>query len=190
MQTQNKKSHSTQKLTVFYNSDEISRRVVSLAQEIAEQMRTDNISGDKLIVISLLKGGFVFTADLIRALYSEGIHPQVDFMALSSYGTGKKSSGKVDVISDTRENFKGRHALIVDDILESGHTLAFVKSLLQKRGAKSVKTVVFLEKPGKREIEIESDFVGFMVPDKFVVGYGLDSAHNFRELPFIAVLGD
>ncbi len=190
MQTQIKKDPPAQKLTVFYNSDEISRRVVSLAQEIGEALRAENIASDKLIIISLLKGGFVFTADLIRALYAEGIHPQVDFMALSSYGMGKKSSGKVEIIGDTRENFKGRHALIVDDILESGHTLAFVKNLLKKRGAKSAKTVVFLEKPGKRETEIEADFVGFMVPDKFVVGYGLDSAHNFRELPFIAVLGD
>jgi len=183
-----KKNFPAHKMTVFYSSAEVSRRVASLAKEIADYLRSENIENDDFVIISLLKGAFIFTADLLRALFQEDVHPQVDFMALSSYGDGRESLGQVIVKSDTKENLSGKHVLVVDDILESGRTLSFVKNLMKERGAKSVKTIVFLEKPGKRAIEIEADFVGFMVPDKFVVGYGLDSASNFRELPFVALL--
>lgn len=184
----NDKESEDQKLSVFYNSAEISRRVATIASEIAQQLKESNITSDSFKIISLLKGGFVFTADLIRELYKNGIHPQIDFLAVSSYGNEKKSSGNITLNSPIMEDVQGKHVLIVDDILESGNTLHFVKDLLEKRGASSVKVAVFLEKPGKLKKEVKADFVGFMAPDKFIVGYGLDYANNYRELPFIAVL--
>jgi hypoxanthine phosphoribosyltransferase len=169
-------------IPVLYTAEEIEERIKTLAREIALKLPPD------LMIVSLLKGSFVFTADLIRALYRIGMHPQVDFMTLSSYGTDTESSRAVAINRDLTEEVKDRNILILDDILESGRTLHFARNLITGRGAKSVRIVVLLEKPGKREIAISADFVGFTIPDKFVVGYGLDHSNYYRELPYVGVL--
>ncbi len=169
-------------IPVLFTAAEIKDRVEALASEIAGKM-----SGEVLIV-SLLRGSFMFTADLVRELYAIGMHPQIDFMTLSSYGQSTQSSGNVVVGRDLTDDVKGRTVLVVDDILETGRTLTFAMELLKERGAAEVKLAVLLEKPGKLEVSVKADFVGFSIPDKFVVGYGLDYANHYRELPFIGYL--
>lgn len=170
------KQHSVKKLI---SSDAIAVQVSTLANRIARDMPKD------LMVVILLRGSFVFAADLLRALYAVGMHPQVDFLTLSSYGLGTESKGEVQIVRDLVESMNGRDVLIVDDILESGRTLSFARNLIAERGAQSVRIGVLLEKPGKRKVEIEADYIGFTVEDKFVVGYGLDYANYYRELPYI-----
>ena len=170
------------KIEPLYDAGEIAARITELAAEITERLGRD------IMVVSVLKGSFVFAADLLRALHHEGAHPQVDFMSLSSYGTGTESSGEVGVIRDITDVIEDRVVLLLDDILESGRTLAFARDLLLKRGAKDVRIAVLLDKPGKRKAEIDADFVGFSTPDLFVVGYGLDYAHFYRELPYIGII--
>ncbi|NBX02682.1 MAG: hypoxanthine phosphoribosyltransferase [Alphaproteobacteria bacterium] len=170
------------KTEVLISQHQIAVRVATLANEIAAALPKD------MTIVSLLRGSFVFTADLIRALHAAGAQPQVEFMTLASYGRGTTSSGTVEIVRDMTESVEGRDVLIVDDILESGRTLTFARDLITGRGAKSVRIAVLLEKPGKRAVEIDADFVGFVVEDKFVVGYGLDYANRYRELPFIGVI--
>lgn len=170
------------KIEKLITSDAIAVRVSTLANTIVKSMPND------LMVIVLLRGSFVFAADLIRALHAVGMHPQVDFLTLSSYGAGTQSRGHVQIVRDLTEDMKGRDVLIIDDILDSGRTLHFAKDLIESRGAKTVKTTVLLEKPGKQKIEIKADYVGFQVEDKFVVGYGLDYANYYRELPYIGAI--
>lgn len=173
---------TSREIPVLYSADEIAERVTALAREVSLKLPPD------LMIVSLLKGSFVFTADLIRALYGIGLHPQVDFMTLSSYGSGTQSGKAIAINRDLTEEVAGRHVLILDDILESGRTLHFARNLITQRGAASSRIVVLLEKPGKREVAINADFVGFTIPDKFVVGYGLDYANYYRELPYVGVL--
>ena len=163
--------------TVF-SADEIAARIAGLANEIAARGPAN------LLVVPILKGSFVFAADLIRALHRGGLRPEVDFLMLSSYGAGTRSSGQIAVLRDIEAALDGRTVLLIDDILESGRTLAHAKSLLQARGA-AVATCVLLDKPATRAEPIEPDFTGFACPDSFVVGYGMDLDHKFRELPFI-----
>ncbi len=169
-------------IPVLFTAAEIKERVEALASEIAAK-----IPGEFLIV-SLLRGSFMFTADLVRELYAIGVHPQIDFMTLSSYGSATESSGSVVIGRDVTDEVKDRQVLILDDILETGRTLRFAHDLLIERGAKDVKIAVLLEKPGKLEVAAKADFVGFSIPDKFVVGYGLDYANHYRELPFIGYM--
>jgi len=173
---------TSREIPVLYTAEEIQERITGLAREISLKLPPD------LMIVSLLKGSFVFTADLIRALYRIDFHPQVDFMTLSSYGAHTESSKAITINRDLTEEVKGRHVLILDDILESGRTLQFARNLLSQRGAASLRIVVLLEKPGKREVAISADFIGFTIPDKFVVGYGLDYANYYRELPYVGVL--
>lgn len=171
---------------VLIPTQDISTRVTQMAETIAKTLPPD------MMIVSLLRGSFVFTSDLIRALHrvehSNTLGPQVDFMTLSSYGRSTTSSGHVQIVRDLTEDLAGRSVLIVDDILESGRTLMFARDLVMGRHAKSVHIAVLLEKPGHRKVDIEADFVGFTIPDKFVVGYGLDYANFYRELPYIGVL--
>lgn len=170
------------RIETLLTSEQVSSRMYTLAHEIAKKLPHD------LMVIALLRGSFVFTADLIRAFYATGIKPQVDFMTLESYGSGISSSGRVTIVRDITENVEGRDVLLLDDILESGRTLSFAKNLIMERKPKSVNIAVMLEKPGHRKVEIEADFVGFTIPDKFVVGMGLDYANYYRELPYIGAV--
>jgi hypoxanthine phosphoribosyltransferase len=167
-------------IEVLHTAEEIATRNRALAEAIH-----GSGLGERLLVVAVLKGGFVFAADLIRALHGAGISPEVDFMSLSSYRAGTTSSGTVTVLRDLETDVAGRDVLLVDDILESGRTLAHAKELLKSRGAKRVELAVLLDKPGHRVATIEAEFVGFTCPDLFVVGYGMDMGHAYRELPYI-----
>jgi hypoxanthine phosphoribosyltransferase len=168
----------------LFTASEIAARVVELAGEIAAAGHRD------LVVIPILTGGFVFAADLVRALHAIGVTAEIDFMALSSYGKATRSSGKVDVVQDIRTDVSGRDVLIVDDIIETGRTLAFVRDVLAGRGARQILIAALCDKPGKRARAIDADFVGFVCPDEFVVGYGMDIGQTFRQLPFIGVIDE
>jgi hypoxanthine phosphoribosyltransferase len=163
----------------LYSAERISERVEELAREIAAARLND------LIIVAVLKGSFIFAADLIRALHRHGLEPEIDFMFLASYGTGTHSSGEVEVLREVETKLEGRDVVIVDDILDSGRTLAFAKAFLQARGARSVRTCVLLDKQVPRAAAIAPEFTGFRCPPVFVVGYGMDLAHRYRELPFI-----
>jgi hypoxanthine phosphoribosyltransferase len=170
------------KIKVLFDAETIARRNAALVEEI----KARNL--DNLLVVAVLKGSFVFTADLLRAMYKAGMSPEVEFVHLSSYRESTASSGSVNILHDVESDVRGRNILLVDDILESGRTLAFAKDLLTARGAKIVLSCVLLEKPGKSAVQIHADFVGFECPDLFVVGYGMDVAHSYRELPFVGVV--
>ncbi len=167
------------RIGVLFSAEQIADRVKSIANDIATRKPKD------LLVVPILKGSFVFAADLIRAMHHAGLSPEVDFMILSSYRKSTKSTGQVSVLRDIETEVRGRDVLLIDDILESGRTLAFAKDLLTARGAASALTAVLLHKPGHLAAHITADFEGFVCPDKFVVGYGMDMAHQFRELPFV-----
>jgi hypoxanthine phosphoribosyltransferase len=169
-------------IRILFDADQIAARNLALAQEI----KAANL--ESLLVIAVLKGSFIFAADLIRALHSAGLAPEVEFVSLSSYRDGTVSSGTVTILHDVESDVRGRDVLLIDDILESGRTLAHAKDLFAARGAKRVLTCVLLEKPGKRAISLTPDFVGFVCPDLFVVGYGMDVAHAYRQLPFVGVV--
>ena len=172
------------RIGVLFSETQIADRISELAREIAARKPA------RLLVVPVLKGSFIFAADLIRAMHHAGLSPEVDFMMLSSYRAATRSSGQVQVLRDIESDVKGRHVLLVDDILESGRTLAFAKDLISARGAARVYTAVLLNKPGHLAANIGADFECFKCPDKFVVGYGMDMAHQFRELPFVGhVLG-
>ncbi|EKF40415.1 hypoxanthine phosphoribosyltransferase [Nitratireductor indicus] len=168
-------------IEVLFSASTIARRNLELAKEIAAREYHD------LLVISVLKGSFIFAGDLIRAMHDVGITPEVEFIMISSYGAGTES-GEVKVLRDIDNDVKGRDILLIDDILESGKTLKFTRELMLSRGAKSVSIAVLLDKRSRRQTEVEADFVGFECPDYFVVGYGMDVAHAFRELPFVGVV--
>ena len=170
------------------------RRVRVLFDEAVIAKRNDEIAAaiakrqpKNLLVVSILKGSFMFAADLMRALHRAGVKPQVEFMHLSSYREGTTSSGQVTILKDVESDVRDRDVLLVDDILESGRTLAFAKDLMSARGAR-VMTCCLLEKPGHRAVGLDADIVGFTCPDLFVVGYGMDVAHSYRQLPFIGVV--
>ena len=169
-------------ITVLYSASLIDARVQALATEIG------TAGYDRLVVVALLKGSFIFAADLLRALHGVGLEPEVDFMTISSYGAEQVSSGNLRVLRDIETDVAGRDVLIVDDILESGRTISHAKALMLERGARSADVVVLLEKPGKRKVEIDADYIGFICPDKFVVGYGMDAGHAWRQLPYVGVI--
>jgi hypoxanthine phosphoribosyltransferase len=166
-------------IRVLYSEKQIARRIGALAREVAQA------KPNRLLAVPILKGSFVFAADLMRACHRAGLSPEVDFMILASYRADTRSSGHVDILRDIETDVKGRDVLLIDDILESGRTLAFARDLLAVRGAKRVMTAVLLDKAGHRAAAFEAEFKGFDCPDKFVVGYGMDMAHAFRELPFV-----
>lgn len=170
------------RVNVLFSAETIAARNAELAGEIAA------LGAQRLLVIAVLKGSFVFAADLIRSLHAAGLSPEVEFISLSSYREGVTSSGAVRIVHDIDSEVAGRDVLLVDDILESGRTLAFAKDLMAARGARRVLSCVLLEKPNKRAVRIDADLVGFRCPDQFVVGYGMDVAHAYRELPFVGVV--
>lgn len=172
------------KIEILFSREQIAKRNSELAGEIA------STQPENPLVIAILKGSFVFAADLIRAMHEAGISPEVEFISISSYGAGTKA-GKPKILRDVETDVKDRNLYIIDDILESGGTLAFTKNLMETRGAKCVSLIAMLDKPTRRKADINADFVGFECPDKFMVGYGMDVGHAFRELPYIGeVVGD
>jgi hypoxanthine phosphoribosyltransferase len=173
---------ASETVEVVLSAEAIAERIAAMARQIA------GAGLDNLLVVAILKGSFMFAADLLRALYAAGLAPQVDFLSLSSYREGTTSTGRVEIVRDVELEVAGRNVLIVDDILESGRTLAFARDLLAGRGATRVLTCVLLDKPVARAADIVADFRAFECPDVFVVGYGMDLAHRLRELPFVGRL--
>ena len=174
--------HEKSSIRILYDEDEIARRNSEIAGEIAR------VEPDRLMVVAILRGSFIFAADLLRAMHRARLSPEVEFMQLSSYRAGTVSSGQVTILKDVESDVRGRDVLLIDDILESGRTLAYAKDLLAARGARRVMTAVLIEKPGHRAVQFEADFVGFVSPDLFLVGYGMDVAHKYRELPFVGYI--
>jgi hypoxanthine phosphoribosyltransferase len=162
-------------------ADKIAVRVTELAHEIATS------EPQNLLVVIVLKGGFVFGADLVRALALEGVRLEIEFISLSSYGSRQKTSGEVRVVRDIEVPVAERDVLIVDDVLDSGLTLKFAYDLMKTRGARRVSIAAMIDKPEGRRTEIAGDYVGFTCPNYFVVGYGMDAAHAWRELPYVGV---
>lgn len=164
------------------DSQRIEQRVKELAAQISEDYKGIR---EPLIIVGILKGSFIFMADLCRYLTIPHV---CDFMSVSSYGNSSKRSGNVRIIMDARENQEGRDVLIVEDILDSGHTLDYLIKNFKSRYTKSVKTVVLARKPNELAFPVEIDYVGFDIPSVWVVGYGLDYAERYRTLPYIAEL--
>jgi len=168
---------------VLVPEPELQKRIAELGQAINATYRDE----DRLLLICVLKGAFIFLADLVRHLE---IRHEVDFMEISSYGAQTESTGVVRILLDLAQSIEGRHVLIVEDIIDSGRTLDYITRNLGTRGPASLRVCTLLSKPDRREIEVPVDLVGFEVPDEFVVGYGLDFAEEYRHLPFIGVLRD
>ena len=168
-------------ISTLYTADEIAARNADMAARMKGRVASD------LLVIAILKGSFVFAADLIRAMHASGIEPEVEFLTLSSYGAGTEA-GEVRILRDVDSDVRGRDVLLIDDILESGNTLRFARDLMIGRGAARVEIAVLLDKTSRRKADVRADYVGFECPDHFVVGYGMDVGHAFRELPFVGVV--
>ena len=171
-----------EEIPVRISSAEIAARIEEMARDIREAM------GDDTMVVPVLTGSFVFAADLIRALARAGADWSLDFITLSSYGADTQSSGTVRIVRDLVMPVEGRDVLLVDDILDTGRTLTAARQLLLDRGARSVRLCALLDKPSRRTVAMEADFVGFAVPDEFLVGYGLDHAGRHRGLSYIGVV--
>ncbi len=169
-------------IEVLFSAEAIHQRNLELAQEIRRDITDADLPN--LLFISILKGSFVFAADLIRAVHHAGMSPEVEFISISSYGAGTEA-GEPVILRDVETDVTNRHVFIIDDILESGGTLLFTKNLMIDRGAASVKTIALLDKETRRKHPINADYFGFKCPDKFVVGYGMDVGHAFRELPYV-----
>ena len=165
-------------IRTLYDEAAIAARV----EEIARQVAATELRG--LLVVAVLKGSFMFAADLVRAMHRAGLAPEMEFIHLSSYGAGTESR-EIRVLRDVESDVAGRDVILVDDILESGRTLAFARDRLIERGAGSVRIAALVDKPMRRKTAISADYVGFECPDKFVVGYGMDMGHKWRQLPFI-----
>ena len=168
-------------MNVLISADDIQDRVRSLAKEIER----DHTEGVHLVCV--LKGAFIFLSDLMRAIE---IPLGIEFIAISSYGAEMRTSGEVRILKDLDVAIEGRHILVVEDIVDTGLTLSYLLANLKSRGAASVKLAALLDKFERREKEVAIDYLGFQIPDKFVVGYGLDFAERYRNLPYIAVLKD
>jgi hypoxanthine phosphoribosyltransferase len=168
-------------MTVMFTTEEIQARVKSLAAEILKDYRPD----DDLHLVCVLKGAFLFLGDLIRAM-SRSV--SVDFMAVSSYGKGTTSSGEVRLVKDLDSGLEGRNVIIVEDIVDTGLTLSYLQEILKARSPKTLRTACLLSKPSRRMVDVHVDYIGFTIEDRFVVGYGLDFAEKYRNLPFIGVL--
>ena len=167
-------------LKVLVTEEELKARIAELGAELY-----DRFQGKQPLFLGVLKGSFVFMADLVRACQ---LQSDVEFIAVSSYQNATVSSGRVQITHDLQQDITGRHLIIVEDILDSGNTLAFLKDYFLTKGAASITIVTLLDKPSRREKAVEADLSGFVVPDEFVVGYGLDYCQRYRNVPYIGVL--
>ena len=165
---------------ILFSEEELKARVAELGRQI-----TEDYQGRAPVIISILRGSYIFMADLTRQI---DLPCTVDFMAVSSYGTGTTSSGQVKIIKDLSESIEGRDVLVVEDILDSGNTLSYLLKLLEQRNPASIRLCTLLDKPDRRVKEVKVDYSGFSIPDAFVVGYGLDYAEQYRNLPYIGIL--
>jgi hypoxanthine phosphoribosyltransferase len=165
---------------VLYSEEQIQGKI----RELGEKLSND-YEGKNPLVICVLKGAFIFMADLVKQIR---VPLEIDFMAVSSYGQSTKSSGIVKIIKDLDVPVEGRHILIVEDIIDSGLTLSYLIDVLERRNAKTISVVALFNKPARRTVELEPEYAGYVLPDEFVVGYGLDYAEKYRNLPFIGIL--
>ncbi|MDP1572462.1 MAG: hypoxanthine phosphoribosyltransferase [Vicinamibacterales bacterium] len=165
---------------ILISSPEIQQRI----RELAAEIRRD-LPGEDIHFICVLKGAFLFLADLVRAM-DGGV--TMDFMAMSSYGAGTTSSGEVRLVKDLDAGLEGRHVVIVEDIVDTGLTLHYLQDILRARGPKSLRTACLLSKPSRRQVDVQVEYVGFTIEDRFVVGFGLDYDEHHRNLPFIGVI--
>ena len=170
--------HNSYKIIEMISAKAIAARVEALAKDISDHF-TD---ADKLVVVGLLRGSFVFIADLVRELE---LPVEVDFLEVSSYGDAMESSREARIMKDIRGEIEGLDVLVVEDIIDTGHTMAHVLTLLSSRRPKRLEVATLLDKPSRREVNIEATWVGFEIPDEFVVGYGIDYAQRNRNLPYI-----
>ncbi|MCC8356625.1 MAG: hypoxanthine phosphoribosyltransferase [Oscillospiraceae bacterium] len=166
--------------TIFASEEELQERVRALGAQI-----TRDYQGKTPLFVGVLKGCFIFMADLVRAC---DVKCTVDFMVVSSYGDGTTSTGAVKIVKDLSENVEGRDIIIVEDILDSGNTLSYLKKYMEARKPASIRIVTLMDKPDRRTADVTADYVGFEIPDAFVVGYGLDYQQQYRNLPYIGVL--
>ena len=181
VQTGPKGNRMTQRpyhIDVMISAKAIAARIEDLAKEI----RRDYKDTDKLVVVGLLRGSFVFIADLVRELE---MNVEVDFLEASSYGNATESSREVKILKDLRGPIEGRDVLVVEDIVDTGHTLSAVMKLLHSRNPRKIETIALLDKPARREVDLKATWTGFEIPDAFVVGYGIDFAQANRNLPYI-----
>jgi hypoxanthine phosphoribosyltransferase len=160
-------------------------RIHERVRELAGEIERDYPAGEEIHLVGVLKGGFVFMADLVRAMSTR---VTLDFIAVSSYAQGRQSSGEVRLLKDVDSRLEGRHVIIVEDIVDTGLTLTYLQDILRARSPRSLRTACFLSKPSRRRIDVVVDYVGFTIEDHFVVGYGLDYAERYRNLDYIAVV--
>ena len=165
---------------ILYTEEELRRRVKELGSQI-----TADYYGRRPMLISVLRGSYIFMADLTRAI---NLNVTVDFMAVSSYGAGTVSSGQVEIKKDLSDSIEGKDLIIVEDILDSGNTLYYLMDVLRARKPASIRICALMDKPDRRTKPITADYVGFTIPDAFIVGYGLDYAEKYRNLPYVGVL--
>jgi len=167
---------------LLISEDDIARRITEMAQEIAA-----NTQGE-ITVIGILRGSFVFVADLVRALDKAGLSSRVELLRLSSYGNSQNSEGDVVLIGEAPKIDGMQTVLLIDDIVDTGNSILYARKLLQECGAGTIKTCALLDKPHRREVEVDIDYIGFTVPNEFVVGYGIDYAEEYRSLPYIGIV--
>ena len=170
----------SESIRVLFTEEEVDKKIRELGARISEDMK-----GEQLKIICILKGASFFACELAKRIT---VPVAIDFMSLSSYGDGTKSSGVVKVVKELDSPVEGENVLIVEDIIDSGRTLSYLLEDIKKRGAKSVKLCALLSKPDRREVEVPVDYLGYTIPDEFVVGYGLDYAQKYRNLPYIGIL--
>lgn len=165
------------KQKILFSSDDISKKVKELGQKISNDYK-----GKKLVVISLLRGSFIFASDLVREIH---IPTQIEFMTTASYGHSEETSGQVNIVNDIKDNIEGRDVLVVDDIMDTGLTMEKILNHLKEKNPSSIKSCVMLDKPERRKTQITPDYVGFTIPDVFIVGYGLNYGDYYRNIPYI-----
>ena len=167
-------------LKVLYSEEQIRTRVQEMGDTLYEQFKDRNP-----LFLGVLKGSFIFMADIVRACQ---IKSDIEFIAVSSYQNGTSSSGVVQITHDLQQDITGREIVVIEDILDSGLTLSYIKELLESRGPRSIRIATLLDKPSRRKVDLQADYIGFSVPDEFVIGYGLDYDEKYRNLPYIGIL--
>ncbi len=165
---------------ILFTEQQLADKTKELAKRISDDYRHT-----PFVMVTVLKGGFIFASDLVRQM---DIDVDINFMAVSSYGNRSRSGGNVKIVKDLDSDIRGKRVLIVEDIIDSGHTLLFLTNLMKERGAVDVKICTILNKPSRREVHIDVDYLGYDIPDEFVVGYGLDFAERYRNLPYLGTL--
>ena len=167
--------------SVLYTEEKLKERV----EDLGAQITRDYAGKENILLVSVLRGSYIFMADLSRAI---DLPVKIDFMSVSSYGSGTRSSGQVEIKKDISLNLEGYHVIIVEDILDSGNTLSYLMEILKLRKASSIRICTLMDKPERRTKPIVADYVGFTIPDAFVVGYGLDYDQKYRNLPYVGIL--